>query len=47
MGGFYQDPSRGKRVNSVTSCNVNFLIDFTALSKKGDNSDVRAKVEEL
>ena len=47
IGWVLSGPIKGKYLNSFTSCNVNFLIDFTTLLTKTDNSDLRAQVEKL
>ena len=47
IGWVLSGPIKGKSLNSVTSCNVNFLTDSTALLTKTDNTDLRTQVDKL
>ena len=47
IGWVLSRPIKGKSLNSVTSCNVNFLTDSTALLTKTDNTDLRTQVDKL
>ena len=40
-------PIKGERLNSITPCNVNLLIDSTALMTWSDSNDLKTQVEKL